>query len=74
VSLDPRFIGERVLRAIEDDEFYVVTHPDWRPVLEARHAALLAAFGPGADPNYADDPIVVEKITSRIASAFGRRT
>jgi NAD(P)-dependent dehydrogenase (short-subunit alcohol dehydrogenase family) len=72
-SLDPSFVGERVLRAIENDEFYVMTHPDWRPVLEARHDALLSAFGAAADPTYADDPAAVAKITARVASAFGRR-
>lgn len=72
-SMDPAFVGERVLQAIQDDEFYVITHPDWRPVAEARSAAILGAFGPGAEPGYADDPAAVTKVTARLAEALGRR-
>lgn len=72
-SMDPAFVGQRVLQAIRDDEFYVITHPDWRPVAEARTAAILAAFGPPADPDYADDPVSVAKVTTRLAEALGRR-
>ncbi|MCV0395564.1 MAG: SDR family NAD(P)-dependent oxidoreductase [Rhizobiaceae bacterium] len=41
---DPATIGERVARAVEDDEFYVFTHPETRYWLERRHAEILDAF------------------------------
>jgi NAD(P)-dependent dehydrogenase (short-subunit alcohol dehydrogenase family) len=36
--------GERVRRAIEDDEFFVFTHPQTRTWIEDRHRRLMAAF------------------------------
>jgi NAD(P)-dependent dehydrogenase (short-subunit alcohol dehydrogenase family) len=36
-------VGERVLAAVRRNDLYVLTHPEIRPVLEARAAALLAA-------------------------------
>jgi NAD(P)-dependent dehydrogenase (short-subunit alcohol dehydrogenase family) len=37
-------IGERVLRGVQRNDLYILTHPEMRPVLEARAAALLAAL------------------------------
>jgi len=37
-------IGERVLRGVRRNDLYILTHPEIRPVLEARAAALLAAL------------------------------
>ena len=37
-------IGRRVLESIRRNDMYVMTHPEIRPVLEARAAALLAAL------------------------------
>lgn len=37
-------IGQRVLKGIRGDELYILTHPEIRPVLEARAKALLAAL------------------------------
>jgi len=36
-------VGQHVLRAIRANALYILTHPEIRPVLEARAAALLAA-------------------------------
>lgn len=36
--------GQRVLRAIEDDEFFVFTHPETRAWLEERHGRLIRGF------------------------------
>jgi NAD(P)-dependent dehydrogenase (short-subunit alcohol dehydrogenase family) len=51
--MDPLWTGRAVVRAILANEAYVVTHPDYRPALEARHTALIAAFGEPAQPGYA---------------------
>ena len=48
-------IGQRVLNGIRNDELYILTHPEIRPVLEARARALLAAL-----PDEAVDPRRIE--------------
>lgn len=40
----PEAIGERVIRAIEADEFYIFTHPETQHWLEARHERIRAGF------------------------------
>ncbi|MGA0605182.1 SDR family NAD(P)-dependent oxidoreductase [Phenylobacterium sp. VNQ135] len=56
-GMSPDKIGERVVRAIEADEFYIFTHPEWKPLAEAQFADLLSAFGESADPSYAGDDL-----------------
>jgi len=43
-GLTPLQVGERVLRAIRDEEFFVLTHSAPRPWVEARHRRILDAF------------------------------
>lgn len=43
-ALDPAVVGDMVLHAILNDEFYVFTHPEIEEVTEARHAEMQAAF------------------------------
>jgi short-subunit dehydrogenase len=43
-GMDPRAVGERVLRAIRANELYVLTHPEFRAAFAARAAAILAAY------------------------------
>src|SRR5215468_5815967 len=40
-------VGEYVLEGVRRNDLYILTHPEIRPVLEARAAALLAALPPG---------------------------
>ncbi len=47
-GLDPSDVAARVLAAIRAGELYVFTHPDMRPELEARFAAILAAMDKAA--------------------------
>jgi NAD(P)-dependent dehydrogenase (short-subunit alcohol dehydrogenase family) len=42
--MEPREVGALVLKAIMDNDLYVITHGEWRPMAEARHTALLAAM------------------------------
>lgn len=37
-------VGESVLKGVQRNDLYILTHPEIRPVLEARAAALLAAL------------------------------
>ena len=43
-GLAPLQVGERVLRAIQDDEFFVFTHSEPRQWIEARHRRIMDAF------------------------------
>ena len=43
-GMPPDAVGERVLRAIRDQEFFVFTHAAPRAWIEARHARLMAGF------------------------------
>jgi NAD(P)-dependent dehydrogenase (short-subunit alcohol dehydrogenase family) len=43
--LAPETVGRRVLRAIQDNEFYIFTHTNERAVIAARFDRILAAFG-----------------------------
>jgi NAD(P)-dependent dehydrogenase (short-subunit alcohol dehydrogenase family) len=43
-GLDPAEVAARVLTAIGEDELYVFTHPETRPAVEQRFAAILAAM------------------------------
>jgi len=43
-GLTPLQVGERVLRAIRDEEFFVLTHSAPRPWVEARHRRIMDAF------------------------------
>ena len=49
--MDPCEVGVRVLKAIRDDEPYVITHGEWRPMAVARHEAMLAAMPDKINPD-----------------------
>jgi NAD(P)-dependent dehydrogenase (short-subunit alcohol dehydrogenase family) len=49
-GLSPRTVGEQVLAAIRDDRFYILTHPDWNPLIERRMQAILAGENPSILP------------------------
>lgn len=44
-GIDPEIVGRRVLEAVQGDQFYIFTHPDMRPMAEARFARIMAGFG-----------------------------
>jgi NAD(P)-dependent dehydrogenase (short-subunit alcohol dehydrogenase family) len=47
-GMPPAMLAARVIEAIHDDELYVFTHPELKPVLEARFSAILAAMDKAA--------------------------
>ncbi len=54
-GMDPRMLAERVLEGIQDDELYIVTHPELKGAVEARFDAILEAFDRAAQsPALAD--------------------
>lgn len=56
-GMSPERIGEHLVRAIEANDFYVFTHPEWKRLAEPQIAEMMAAFGPSADPDYPGDDI-----------------
>src|SRR5215469_40240 len=48
--MEPREVGALVLKAVMDNDLYVITHGEWRPMAEARHATLIAAMPGKLDP------------------------
>lgn len=50
--MDPVWLGRAVAKAVEENRPYIITHPDYRPQLEARFQAILDAFGEPAQPGY----------------------
>jgi len=50
--MEPVWLGRAVVRAVERDEPYIVTHPEYRDGLAARQERILAAFGEPAQPGY----------------------
>jgi len=48
--MQPQEVGSLVLKAVMDDELYIITHGEWRPMAVARHAALIAAMPEKLDP------------------------
>jgi hypothetical protein len=43
-ALDPVVVGRRVLRGIQDNEFYILTHTGEREIISARLDRIKAAF------------------------------
>ena len=45
----PDEVGRRVLRAVMDNDLYVITHPEHRPILEERHERMMRSFDKCSD-------------------------
>jgi short-subunit dehydrogenase len=43
-ALDASVVGDMVLHAIQNDEFYIFTHPEIEDATEARHGEMTGAF------------------------------
>ena len=48
--MEPSEVGSLALEAVRNNELYVITHGEWRPMAEARHKALLEAMPTKLDP------------------------
>jgi NAD(P)-dependent dehydrogenase (short-subunit alcohol dehydrogenase family) len=40
-GVDPRDVGDQVLEAIRKERFYILTHPDWKPMIRSRLEKIL---------------------------------
>lgn len=56
-GMDPARIADRAVRAIEGNEFWVFTHPEWKVLAGALTQEMLDAMGVSADPAYPGDDI-----------------
>ena len=52
MMMEPIWLGRAVVRAVENNELHIISHPDHLPALEARMDRLHAAFGEPAQPGY----------------------
>jgi NAD(P)-dependent dehydrogenase (short-subunit alcohol dehydrogenase family) len=48
--MEPEEVGRLVLQAVQNNDLYVITHGEWRPMAEGRHAALIDAMPAKVDP------------------------
>jgi NAD(P)-dependent dehydrogenase (short-subunit alcohol dehydrogenase family) len=49
-QMEPAEVGERVLRAVLNDDLYIITHGEWKSAAEQRHAAVIGAMPDQLDP------------------------
>jgi hypothetical protein len=49
-GLSPRAVGDQVLTAIRDERFYILTHPEYQPLIEQRMKDILSGSNPTAMP------------------------
>ena len=64
--MDPSFVGKRIVEAIVNNELYVFTHPEYRPLVEERHAAVASGFRRGAQPGYHDPASLIARSRSEV--------
>ncbi|MGE0387587.1 MAG: SDR family oxidoreductase [Gammaproteobacteria bacterium] len=51
----PRKLGEYVIKCILRGDFYIITHPEWRPLVQQQVDMLLGALREPADPERPED-------------------
>lgn len=50
--MEPIWLGRAVVKAIEENQPYIISHPGYLPTVEERFKKVLAAFGEPAQPDY----------------------
>jgi len=50
MGTDPMDLAEQVLDGVRAGRFFLCTHPEFKDIVAERNAAVVAAFGDGADP------------------------
>ena len=64
-------IGEYVLKGVRRNDLYILTHPEIRPVLEARAAALLRALPAEQSARSASSPVTAARLIAVRATRSG---
>jgi len=49
--MDPRVVGQRVLRAMQNDELYIITHGEWRDAFDERMNIIREAMPKDVNPD-----------------------
>ena len=49
-GIDPQTVADRVLDAVRDGTFYILTHPEMKPALALRHEDILEGRPPSPGP------------------------
>jgi NAD(P)-dependent dehydrogenase (short-subunit alcohol dehydrogenase family) len=47
-------VGAFVLEGVRSGRYYILTHPEYHPLVAKYHAAIMEGFGPSAEPGYVD--------------------
>ena len=69
IGMAPENVARRVLQAVENNDLYVFTHADYRPLVEARFDTILSAFGASAQPGFHEGEAVLRMMTPRAQAA-----
>lgn len=59
--MDPIWVGRAVVKAIIENQLYIMTHPTYLPMVKARHEGIESAFGEPAQPGY--DMVPIHRLT-----------
>jgi NAD(P)-dependent dehydrogenase (short-subunit alcohol dehydrogenase family) len=54
-------VGDRVLEGILKNELYIITHPEYEPLIEERFSAIRAAIGPSAEAGHVDSESLLQR-------------
>ena len=46
--MDPKKVGEMVFNAVKEDQFYIITHPEWMMAAQVRHEEILQEHNPSS--------------------------
>jgi NAD(P)-dependent dehydrogenase (short-subunit alcohol dehydrogenase family) len=72
-GMTARAAGERVLRAIRENAFYIVTHPEYGPLIEERLAAVRSAVGESAQPGHCDSADLLQLMRNPLYAEIANR-
>mgnify|MGYP001812292730 FL=1 len=54
-GIDASIVGQRVLEALEQGEFYIFTHPNYKPITDDRSDSIAGAFARSAESSHLQD-------------------
>ena len=73
LAMDPLDVGRLVLRGMRNNELYIITHPEFKPLIEARSSALMASVPSDVHPSDARSAAVGSSLQSSIYVAERNR-
>jgi NAD(P)-dependent dehydrogenase (short-subunit alcohol dehydrogenase family) len=54
MGMEPIWIGRAILKGIEENKPFIITHPNCREPIEARHRSLMSCIGDWAQPGFSE--------------------